>query len=304
MSRAEPRLFGVLVTFRRAEQLASTLTAIADQTRPLDDLVVVDNDPAPETRQIVRTATPAAEYIPSPENLGPAGGIALGMRRLLERAGERDWIMTLDDDDPPPDASTFATLCEFAAEMSECQPPTAAVGLAGARFDRRSGQIVRVGDEDLRGAVAVDCIAGNQFPVYSVAAVRAVGPFRSDLFFGLEELEFGLRLRDAGYALCCPGPAWYDRRVAKGRLGTHLVPSRSLGELTWRRYYALRNLICILRDCGATPAAVRVTLVTGIAKPLANAPRGLRRALQHLHQNVRACRDAWTGRMGRTVEPA
>ena len=162
--------------------------------------------------------------------------------------------------------------------------------------------MVRVGDEELRGAVDVDCIAGNQFPVYSVAAVRAVGPFRSDLFFGFEELEFGLRLHDAGYALYCHGTTWYDRRAAYGRLGAQLAPSRSLSELTWRRYYALRNLICILRDCGSTRAALRVTLVTGVVKPLAN-PRDLRHALRHLHQNLRACRDAWTRRMGRTMEP-
>ena len=110
MSRAEPRLRGVLVTYRRPAQLATMLTAVAAQTRPLDDLVVVDNDPATETRQMLHAAAPVAEYIPSSENLGPAGGIALGMQRLLERAAEGDWIVTLDVDDPPRDVTTFATL--------------------------------------------------------------------------------------------------------------------------------------------------------------------------------------------------
>jgi len=303
MSPAESRLRGVLVTFRRPEAVRTMLASLAAQTRPLDDLVVVDNDNDPTTQEIVRTTTPGAEYVPVTENLGPAGGIALGMRRLLERACDRDWLVTLDDDNPPVDNTTFATLCEFADAMSGRVPPTAAVGLGGARFDRRKGQMVRIDDTQLRGAVAVDYIPGNQYPLYSVTAVRAVGPFRADLFFGFEELEYGLRLRDAGFALFCHGPTWQARRAAYERLATPLAPSRTLNALTWRRYYALRNLICILRDCGATPAALRVTLITGFAKPLVNQPLRPRQAFRHLHQNARACRDAWMRRMGRVMEP-
>src|SRR5438105_4335397 len=119
MSPAEPRLRGVLVTFRRPAQLATMLTAVAAQTRQLDDLVVVDNEPTPETRHLVHRGAPAAEYIPSRENFGPAGGIAIGMRRLHKRAADNDWIMTIDDDDPPRDPTTFANLLKFACEMSE-----------------------------------------------------------------------------------------------------------------------------------------------------------------------------------------
>jgi len=303
MSRAEPRLRGVLVTFRRPAGVRTMLMSLAAQTRPLDDLVVVDNDNDSTTREIVRTGAPAAEYVPAAENLGPAGGIAVGMGRLLERASDSDWLVTLDDDNPPLDETTLERLCEFALEMSGREPLTAAVGWAGARFDRRKGQMVRIDDTELGSTVAVDYIAGNQYPLYSVVAVRAVGPFRSDLFFGFEELEYGLRLRDAGFKLFCDGPTWYARRTAYERLSTTLVPSRRLSALTWRRYYALRNLISILRDCGATPAALRVTLVAGIAKPLVNEALHPRQALLHLQLNARACRDAWTRRMGRVVEP-
>jgi rhamnopyranosyl-N-acetylglucosaminyl-diphospho-decaprenol beta-1,3/1,4-galactofuranosyltransferase len=297
------RVHGVLVTFRRPEQLASSLSALAGQTRPLDELVVVDNSPDPENERAVRERVPAAEYVPASENLGPAGGIALGMRRVLEIADDRDWIMTLDDDDPPPDSEVFAMLADFAAESCGSDPATGGVGLSGTRFDRRSGRIVRVPNSELHGAVPVDCIAGNQCPLYSVAAVRAVGPLRPELFFGLEELEFGLRLRDAGYSLYGHGPSWYEGRAAGGRLGAHLAPARSLGEPTWRRYYSLRNLVWILRAIGRRRSAMRVAVLTGLGKPIANLPRRPRAAVRHLRLNWAACRDAWTGRMGRTVEP-
>ncbi len=299
----QPRFFGVLVTFRRPEQLASTLHAVTEQTRALHHLIVVDNAPTLETRAIVGNVAPSAEYVAAPENLGPAGGIALGMERLLEMADEDDWIITLDDDDPPADAGAFAALYAFAREMSVQDRTAAAVGMGGVRFDRRRGRIVRVPDDELRGAVRVDSIAGNQCPCYSAAAIRAVGPMRRDLFFGFEELELGLRLGDAGYSLYADGPAWLAGREAQGLLGRRFAPSRSLGEPTWRRYYSLRNLVCILRDLGVVGAALRVTILSGIAKPLGNVVREPRLALRHLQLNARACRDAWTGRMGRTVEP-
>ncbi len=299
----EPALDGVLVTFRRPEHLVTMLAALRCQTRRLRHLVVVDNAPCPETAAIVRAGAPDARYVAAPENLGPAGGLALGMEQLLPECRDHDWILTLDDDDPPRDADRLDVLYCFAREMADRDPATAAVGHSGVRFDRRHGRVVRVPDDELAGAVPVDAIAGNQWPMYSVRAIRVVGPLRRELFVGPEELELGLRLRRRGFTLYGHGDTWRAGRAATGRLGMELAPSRALGDVTWRRYYSLRNLIWILRDQDETAGALRDTAVTGFAKPLANLVRDPARAWRHLGLNARACRDAWTGRMGRTVEP-
>jgi glycosyltransferase involved in cell wall biosynthesis len=294
----------VLVTFRRPAALAAMLAAVDAQTLPLCELVVVDNAPSPEHGEIVAAASTPTRYLPARENLGPAGGLALGMDALLATVSDDDWILTLDDDDPPTDPSLLATLFEFACVMRAEDRRTGSVGLSGTRFDDRRGRIVRVPDEELHGAVRVDSIAGNQFPMYAAAAVREVGTLRPELFFGFEELELGLRMGDAGYALYAHGGLWHSGRCAGGRLGLRPAPSRALDVPTWRRYYSLRNLVFILRDRGRSAAALRVTAVTGFAKPAANLFRAPRLAWRHLVVNARACRDGWTGRMGRTVEPA
>ena len=223
---------------------------------------------------------------------------------VLTAARDDDWIASLDDDDPPKARDAFATLLAFAGEMRAVDASTAAVGRSGVRFDERRGRIVRVPDSELVGGVSVDSISGNQCPLYSAGAVRVVGPHRPELFFGFEELELGLRLRDAGYTLYADGPIWLAGRRAGGRLGASLTPSRGLDPVTWRRYYSLRNLIWILRERGAPAAALRVTVLAGFAKPIANLAREPGLALQHLRLNAQACRDAWTRRMGRTVEPS
>lgn len=299
------RLFGVLVTFRRPAALAITLGRLFEQDRLLDHLVVVDNAPTDESRAAVAGATGTAgsvEHLEMAENVGFTGGVAAGMHRVLELADDRDWIVVLDDDDPVPYTTVFSDLARFGERMLAEDPKTAGVAITGGRFDWRRGRIRRVPDEELSGPVRVDHVAGNQVPFYLVAAVRAAGTFHARLFFGLSEIEFGLRLTRAGYSFYANGDIWRRRREETGRLGLDLHPGWRLGPTGWRRYYVLRNSIYMLRRFGHPTTALRVTLVN-IGKPLVNLPLDPRAAIQHLATNLRACRDGWTGRMGRRVEP-
>jgi glycosyltransferase involved in cell wall biosynthesis len=301
---SEARLLGVLITYRRPDHLTVMLERLAEQDMALARLVVVDNGRSSQTAEIVRRRgdrRSRIECISAPENLGPAGGIALGMEHLLAHAGPDDWIVLLDDDDPPGWPSAFGELFAFAQEMHQLDGRTAGVGLSGARLDWKRGRLIRPRDMGLTGLVTVDYIAGNQLPFYLAAAVRKVGTFSSALFFGFEELEYGLRIGKAGYRLYSPGSRWLEQRSdAPGGVGR---PMLGLGAPSWRRYYSLRNLIHILREHGRTRAAARVTAVQGFLKPLANMARSPRMAWRHLGLNMVACRDGWTTRLGRTLDP-
>jgi glycosyltransferase involved in cell wall biosynthesis len=305
--RTHPALFGILITFRRPEALRVMLARLLAQDRPPDRLVVVDNDDSAETKAAVeRSWTPRPlDYIAAPQNLGPAGGIELGMRFVLEHAADDDWVMLLDDDDPPASDAALGDLERFAHATRARDPRTAGVGLVGARFDWRRGRPSRLADAELLGeAVPVDYVGGNQLPTYLVGAVRRVGPFRGDLFFGFDDLEFGLRLGAAGYRLYADGNRWRERRARLGRLGMSGRPSIALNhDVHWRRYYSLRNAIAILRLHGRTWTALRVALLVGLGKPAANLVRAPGRAVRHLRVNWQACRDGWRGRLGRTVGP-
>jgi len=300
------RLIGVLVTYRRPVELADSLLRLTDQDRNLDHLVVVDNDADEAVARHVGALLDEGQdvsYVATAENVGPAGAIALGMQRALQRARDRDWIVLIDDDDPASGPSVLSRLADFGAAMLDTEPRTAAVGLVGARFDWTTGRLMRVSDAELEEPVPVDYIGGNQFPFYLAAAVRAIGPFDASLFFGFDDLEYGLRLRRAGYRLFASGPMWFEERRRSGRLGVKVGPSRTLGDVDWRRYYSLRNTVRILKVGGRSGTAARVGLLRGIGKPLLNLPRDPARAWRHLRLGIRAFRDGWIGRLGRTMEP-
>ena len=305
MSGQAPQLLGLIVTYRRPEDLRATLERLNGQVRRLDHLVVVDNAADRATESVVRTiqGDGRAEYLPMEENLGFAGGVGIGMEHILLAASDDDWIVVLDDDDPPPFPSVTQELEQFAASMLEEDPRTAAVGVHGGRFDWRRGRIVRVPDRELQGPVAVDYVAGASVAFFRVAALRDVGPFSRDIFFGLSEVEHGLRLRAAGYSAYAHGDLWRRKRSMVGRMRISGRPSLRVSEVNWRQYYSLRNLIYVLRQHGRTGTALRVTMITGFGKPLANLPLSPRLATRRLRLNWRACRDGWSGRMGRTVEP-
>lgn len=300
------KLYGVLPTYKRSSDLATTLTRLSQQDRPLDYLLVIDNSPSTETRVIVgehRRHGHRVEYVAAEENLGFAGGVALGMSRLLFHADPDDWIVVLDDDDPPGFNSLLKELEDFAYQMLFLDQKTAVVGLVGGRFDWRRGGLVRVPDSELNGPVPVDFIGGNHFPLYRAEVLRSLGVFSKEIFFGLSEVEHGLRLRAAGYSIYAHGTMWKGRRLHWGRFGLDSGRGWRLPEKNWRRYYSLRNLIYILRLHGKSATAARVTLLKGLGKPLLNIPLNAKLGLDHLRMNIRACKDGWTGNMGRTLEP-
>lgn len=297
------RLYGLVVTYRRSEQLGPALDGINSQTRRLDKLVVVDNSPTELNRTTVAhrgLQSCPTEYVPSPENLGPAGGTALAMEHLLPDAADDDWLIRVDDDRPPPDPDLFADLEEFAHRCLEQDPRTAAVGLVGARYSWTRGRLIRVPEEELHGKVPVDYLATNHFPMFRFAAIRDVGPFDARLFFGSSEVEYGLRLRRGGYQIYAHGDRWRSMRPDRT---DPLRPRGRVTEPNWRRYYSLRNQIHLLRSGGYTRTALRLIVIRGLLKPIVNLPLTPRLAVDNLRLNVRAIRDGWAGRLGRTLEP-
>jgi glycosyltransferase involved in cell wall biosynthesis len=310
---SDPRLHGVLVTFRRPEDLKQTLRRLAAQTTPLESLIVVDNGSDPATRQALDAYPGPIHYLDPGENVGPAGGYALGMNRLLETADDAEWIVLFDDDDPPFFDDALECAARFAGFMADSSPKVGGVGISGGRFDTGRGKVVRIGDAEITGSVPVDHITAGGLPAYRVGAVREVGVFLAELFFGFEELEYGLRLTAAGHPLFADGAQWARRKAVKRDAG--LLPpeevsaaragksAMQVGDPTWRRYYSLRNLIYLLRRQGAAWPALRVSLGRGISKPLVNLPLHPGPAWANLKMNSRAVRDAWLGRMGRTVTP-
>ncbi|HEX6393021.1 MAG TPA: glycosyltransferase [Acidimicrobiales bacterium] len=297
-------LYGVLITYQRPDALEYSLQQIHTQSpRQLKKLVVVDNERSQVTHDLVSDFSDrglAVDYLPARDNIGPAGGRALGAQHLLTEASDDDWVVFFDDRRALPRPSTLSELGDFADQMLAHDPATAGVGLAGARVDLRRVRVRMPAAHELTGPVRVDTLYSNRFPTFRVAVIRRHGSDDPRFFWGWEDTEYCLRLGELGHALYMHGALWSELREKMSTPGFQHVRIR-VEEPESRRYYSLRNLIRILIERGHYLAAFRVALISGLVKPLVNIPIAPRHAVRNLKLNVSALRDGLTGRMGCTM---
>ncbi len=295
-------MHAVIVTHERPERLRRTITKL-----PIEDLAsvtIVDNAPSSPSRDAAEYAATRlpSQYVPLPSNAGPAGALAAGVERVLATCSDSDWILVLNDDGVPGAVGGVRRLREFGEWLVDHGAPVGAVGLAGARFDRRSGRLARPADRELFGPVTVDYVAGNQLLMIRGGAARAAGTFDPDLFFGFEELDCCLRLQRAGYGIFADGPSLRAERDRYGRLGEHVGPAPRTTN-PWRRYYSVRNRIVIMRRYSSARRALVVTLTELVGRPVADLRKRRRPWGALVVSGARGCLDAWLGRLGRRVEP-
>ncbi len=293
---------GVLVTYKRIDLLADHLERLADQTSPLTTLLVVDNADDGAVRELVQgpagqaAAARGTRYLTTGNNSGPAGGFTAGIADVLTRGADDDFVVLLDDNDPPRTKTVFADTRAVFGSLRSASDRVGGVGSWGAAL-RHGGR--------LRMATAttpeqVDYLAGGGCPHYRVEALRTVGGPDPSLFFGFEELDLGRALARAGWSIWSSGLA---REHGWAEMMTK-TQARALVEApTWRRYYSVRNLVTVLRKDGRLLDAIVVSLTAGLGKPLLNLLTRPRAAWANLRLTVPAVVDAWRGRLGRRVEP-
>jgi GT2 family glycosyltransferase len=297
------RLACFVITFDRPDRLREILGAYARQTQPPEHVLVVDNgDPAPTHEVIASCRGLSLSHHPMGSNLGPAAAAAYALDRLHGEGWE--WMLWADDDDPPRFRETLEVLRRLA--QRENDDTLGGVGAVGARFDWRLGRTVRLRDDQLVGSPEVDVVGGGHSLILHRRAVAAAGLPDERLFFGLEELEYCLRIRRAGLRLLVDGRLMHDHRRRAGRLG-HTVrrsPVPPGGEATsWRRYYTTRNYVFMMRETFGRPDLARREVARALVRSAAGFVRGPRPGLALARLQLRAVRDARGGRMGRTVSP-
>lgn len=123
MLKADSRVAAVIVTHKRVDLLRKSLDVVANQTRPVEWVIVVDNGCEDAVRDLLNdVAGDRGVYLPSATNLGGAGGFAYGFLQALALGAEAVWCA--DDDGRPENTEILATLMDCATRhcLDEVSP--------------------------------------------------------------------------------------------------------------------------------------------------------------------------------------
>ena len=90
----------VTVAYNSGDLLLQQMEALLRQTRPLQEIIVVDNASSDGTSALVAERFPQVTFLRMAENLGVGAGFAAGLRyAALEK--RHDWVWTFDQDSVP-----------------------------------------------------------------------------------------------------------------------------------------------------------------------------------------------------------
>jgi GT2 family glycosyltransferase len=242
----QPLVSIILVNYRQAEATADCLRACQALTYPHTELIVVDNgaldDPSPRWRAVA----PGLKVLPSPQNLGFAKANNLG---LAHARGE--FVLFLNNDTLPAPG-----LLEPLVEALQTAPELGGVSPVILKA-QPEGQIQFAGYTHIHPLTGRNRIRFEHQPYAKVAekapyetaylhgaamllrqeAIAKAGYMPEGFFLYYEEIEWSVRLKQAGYAF---------KVVPQAQVIHHGSLSVGAGSVV-KTYYYQRNRILFMR---------------------------------------------------------
>lgn len=226
-----PTVSIVVLNHNQYDLTRDCLLSLAAVSYPTFNVILVDNGSTDGSFERLRCEFPYVETVPLAENLGVAGGRNAGVRRALDQGA--DYVLFLDND-------TFVNpdfLTELIA-VSESHPEIGAVApavyvngssdtifsMGGIYYPRLAHNRLRDMGKRATGVVDDNIIESDWLSGVAILNKRElferVGFLDEDFCpYGTEDLDWGLRVRSAGYKLVVAPRAivWHRQRPGVAR---------------------------------------------------------------------------------------
>jgi GT2 family glycosyltransferase len=240
----------VTVAYNGAKVLPRQLSVLKNQTRRLDEIIVVDNASSDDSVSILKTDFPEVTILSQSSNVGVGGGSAAGLDYAANQK-RHDWVWLLDQDSLPVEDSLERLLEALdhlgdAAEDLGILAPTCANENAKLSY---SGSIWRHGLQKPPVGVPdqpisfVDSVISSGTLVRR-GAIEQAGLPRADFFMDFVDHEYCLRLRRHGYKIVIVHSSRVAHAIGEPRKVNVLGFEKSWSShVPWREYYMTRNEI-------------------------------------------------------------
>jgi GT2 family glycosyltransferase len=285
------RILAVIVTYKRAKELAATINSLKSQHFHESDILVVNNCKNDADTLHLVGQYPELQWNHLPENIASAGGFAYGMQKGLEQGYDYVWLF---NDDSRPIKNALDAVKDYLID-----------GL-----NKKLG-FIKIGEPVKNNQSVLLYWKGVRVPKYvpisnklietdlitfdgcfiSTQLVKSIGFCDPRFFMGTYEFEYCLRAKDAGFKICT---------VPNGLIEDEKKGAAS-GTPPWRQYYNTRNHLWLALHRKSF-FIFKAWLIRELKYSFAILTRGDKKAQRMLYK-YRAIRDAVLNRRGKTYHP-
>ena len=235
----------VVITFNRLELLKEVLSAIKNQSRKPDKIIVVNNSSTDGTYEWLLEQKDI--LLITQENLGSSGGQFTGLKVAYELG--YDWIWTMDDD-VVPDFYCLENLLKSDSRYlirtplrfdSNNQPYLNDAVSYNFTNSVRSLWVELINDEVLKRDFIEAVGITFEGPLIHRTVIEKIGLPNQKFFIFADDTEFFVRANRAGFRSII---------VTYSKLYRKIDLPDDIYKFTWKTFYIIRNLIWLDRIFG------------------------------------------------------
>lgn len=248
MLKQELSIASITVAWNAQEVIRAHLRALLEQSRPLDEIIVVDNASHDETPELLRKEFPTVTVLRLAENLGVGGGLSEGLEYAFRKGHNWFWLFDQDSVAAP------TALEELLKGLASVPANADSIGiLASLPVHRETGfehfgllwknRFLSVPEERARQAVCMVDLVISSGSLVRREVVEHVGLPRPDFFIDFVDHEYNLRIRRHGYEIALVRDSILYHHLGEVRIVGHRRgrPRVRSFSATWRHYYMSRN---------------------------------------------------------------
>ncbi len=237
----------VVVTHNRKDLLRECLLAIQAQSRPTDEILVVNNACTDGTSSFLAEQFPGIRVLEMKRNEGGAGGFYAGVKWAYELGF--DWIWLMDDDTVVAQNALHQLLSTFENLRRELKPSILAskvVWVDGSLHPRNIPRFKVFNSNSVLWAVEHGVLPIRSTSFVSIIvhreAIERKGFPLKEYFIWNDDVEYTARVLRDGFGVIVPSSIAYHKTARKNMTSVDAGP---------RFYYSVRNRIWMITRSAA-----------------------------------------------------
>lgn len=235
----------VVITYNRLELLKEVITALKNQSKKIDKIIVVNNSSNDGTKEWLEQQDEI--HLINQENLGSSGGQYTGIKTAYNLG--YDWIWTMDDDIVP-DIKCLENLLNYPGDYLIKAPLRYDSNLNPFLNDAVSYNFTNpfrsiwnriINTKDVSNEIIEAIGITFEGPLIHRSVIEKIGFPNPNFFIFADDTEFFVRANRAGFISII---------VTSSKLYRKIDLPKNIYQFTWKTFYIIRNLIWLDRIFG------------------------------------------------------